>query len=39
MRGTGAVVTLSPRDYDAVLFGLDGIFGLAGLLRDVVRHC
>ncbi len=25
MSGTGAVVTLSPRDYDAVLFDLDGV--------------
>lgn len=25
MSGTGAVLTLSPRDYDAVLFDLDGV--------------
>ena len=25
MSGTGAIVTLSPRDYDAVLFDLDGV--------------
>jgi beta-phosphoglucomutase-like phosphatase (HAD superfamily) len=25
MSGTGRIVTISPRDYDAVLFDLDGV--------------